>query len=190
MAEPNISERQQKWFASVRSSLQSRTGKSLEEWVAIARTCPETNHRARIKWFKAEHGLLQNSAAYVLGEAFPSNMGWDAAQDLRALLWTDPASTAILEAVERQVKALPEVITTQRKGYTAWTRKVQFVAVRPLKGGGARLGVAVDPSANPRLVPARHEGWSERLKAATVLASPAEVDAEIEALIKQAWDGA
>jgi hypothetical protein len=67
-----LTEQQKKWFASVREGLQRETGKSLAAWVAIAKTCPETAHRARLRWFKETHGLLQNRASYVLGEAFPA----------------------------------------------------------------------------------------------------------------------
>ena len=188
MPDPNMSEWQRKYFETGRANLEKRTGRSMDEWVAIARTCPETAHRARLKWFKDTHGLMQNSASWVLSAAFPSGEGWDEPQRLREALWTDPASTAIFEAVERLVKALPEIANGQRKGYTSWSRKMQFVAVRPTKGGTARLGLALEAAANPRLVPARNEGWSERLKASVPLASPADVDAEIAALLRQAWE--
>ena len=189
MSDPNMSAWQSKWFASAVANLEKRTGKSLEDWIKIARTCPETKHRARLKWFKDTHGLLQNSASMVLNRAFPDGegMAWNQPDKLRAALWTDPASAAILEAVERVVKALPEISNGQRKGYSAWSHKVQFVAVRPRPNGTARLGLAVDPSASQRLVPAKNEGWSERLKAAVDLASPSDVNSEIEALVKQAW---
>ncbi len=188
MAEPNMSEWQRKWFATGRANFEKRTGKSLAEWVEIAKTCPETAHRARLKWFKDTHGLLQNSASWVLSEAFSTGSGWDDPDTLRQALWTDPASTAILEAVEKLVHALPDVSLGQRKGYTAWSHKVQFIAVRPVKGGTARLGLAIDPAVNARLVAARNESWSERLKAAMPLASPAEIDAEVVALARQAWE--
>lgn len=188
MSDPNMSEWQRKWFATGLANLEKRTGRSIDEWVAIARTCPETGHRARLKWFKDNYGLMQNSASMVLSRAFPSGMGWDQPDKLRAALWTDPSSTAIFEAVERLAKALPDVSSGQRRGFSAWSHKVQFAAVRPIKGGTARLGLAVDPGASPRLSPARNEGWSERLKASMNLASPAEVDAEIEALLKMAWE--
>ena len=190
MSDPNMSEWQRKWFATGLANFEKRTGKSIEEWVKIAKACPETGHRARLKWFKDTHGLLQNSASMVLTRAFPAEegMSWSEPDKLRAALWTDPASTAIFEAVERAVKALPDISNGQRKGYSAWSRKVQFVAVRPRPKGTARLGLAVDPSTSPRLVPAKNESWSERLKAAVDLASPADVDAEIEGLLKQAWE--
>jgi hypothetical protein len=189
VAEPNMSEWQRKWFATGRANFEKSSGRSMDEWVAIARTCPEAGHRARLKWFKDQHGLLQNRASWVLAQAFPSGAaGWDEPQKLRASLWTDPASTAILGAVERVVTALPEVSAGQRKGYSAWSHRFQFVAVRPIKGGTARLGLAVAPEASARLIPAKNEGWSERLTAALPLASPSAVDGEVEALIRQAWD--
>jgi hypothetical protein len=182
-----LTEQQKKWFASVREGLQRETGKSLAEWVAIAKTCPETAHRARLRWFKETHGLLQNRASYVLGEAFPSAGGWSEPDALRDALWTDAGSRAILAAVEKLVLALPDVLVGQRKGFSAWSRNYQFAALRPLKGGRARLGLAVAPEADKRLEAPKNEGWSERLKAATVLNAPSEADARIAALLKAAW---
>ena len=184
-----LTEQQKKWFASVRGSLEKETGKSLAEWVAIAKTCPETKHRARLAWFKEHHSLLQNRASYVLSEAFPPEAGWDTPDQLRDALWTDPASRAIFDAVEKLVQALPNVVTGQRKGYSAWSRNYQFVAVRPLKGGKARLGLALAPDSHASLEPAKNnEGWSERLKSSTVLNGPSDADAWIADLLKAAWE--
>jgi hypothetical protein len=186
--EDKLTERQQKWFASVRASLERETGKTLAEWTAIARTCPEAGHRARLKWFKDTHGLLQNRASYVLSEAFPPVMGWSEPDALREALWADPAARAVFEAVKAAAEALPEVVAGQRKAFSAWSRKVQFAAVRPLKSGGAMLGLALAPDADPRLEPCKNESWSERLKARLPLAEPAAADAGVAALLKGAWD--
>jgi hypothetical protein len=183
-----LSPRQQKWFASVQASLERDTGKTIDEWVAIARTCPETKPRARSQWLKEHHGLGANRGAYVLSVAFPSAMGWDEPEALRAALWTDPASAAILEAVEAKATALPAVVTGQRKGYTAFSREFQFASIKPVKGGKAALGLAVEPDADPRLAPPKNESWSERLKSKLLLDDPAQVDASVEALLKQAWE--
>src|SRR4029450_8525370 len=121
----NLTERQQKWFASVQASLERDTGKTLDEWVAIARTCPETKPKARADWLREHHGLGVNRAAHVLSVAFPSEGGWDDAASLRAALGKDPASEAILRALEAAVATLPEMTTGQRKTYTAFSRKVQ-----------------------------------------------------------------
>jgi hypothetical protein len=184
----HLTERQRKWFASVREGLARDTGKSLEDWVAIARTCPETRPRAQLAWLKDHHGLGQNRASYVLSTAFPSDRAWDKPDETRAALWTDPASTAILDALEAAVAGFDGLVTGQRKGFTAWSRAFQFAAAKPAKGGAAVLGLAVPPEASPRLLEPKTESWSERLKAKVVLASPAEVDQELEALLKAAWE--
>ena len=181
----NLTERQAKWFATIRDGLERETGKSMDAWVAIARTCPETKHRARLKWFKDTHGLLQNRASMVLGEAFESRMAWSEPEALIDHLWTDPAARAIFDAVRSAALALPDTIETARKGYTAWSRKVQFAALRPKKGGGAVLGLAVPP--DDGLEPAKNEGWSERLTAKVVL-EHATLSPTVRALLAKAAD--
>jgi hypothetical protein len=183
----SLTAQQRKWFASIREGLHRETGKSLAEWVAIARTCPETAPRARLRWFKEAHGLLQNRASYVLGEAFPAASGWSEPDALRAALWGDPASRDILTAVETTILALPDVVVGQRKGYSAWSRRYQFAALRPLKGGGARLGLALSPDANPALQAPKNEGWSERLTAVSILKAATDVNARVAELLTAAW---
>jgi hypothetical protein len=189
MATPHLTPRQEKWFASVQANLEKETGRSLGEWVAIARTCPETAPRARQAWLKEHYGLLQNRAAYVLGEAFGRDMPWDDADQLIEALWTDPASRAIFEAVQEAAMALPDVVMGPRKGFTAFSRKVQFAAIKPVKGGTAVLGLALAPDADPLLQPRRKsESLNERLLAIAPLESAAAVDAGIAALLKAAWE--
>jgi hypothetical protein len=184
-----LTERQQKWFASIQASLERDTGKTIDEWVAIARTCPHDKPRARSDWLREQHGLGVNRAAHVLSVAFPSEMRWDDAGPLRVALWTDPASEAILQALEAAVAKLPEFTVGQRKSFTAWSRKVQMAAARPVKGGHAMVGFAVDPGADPRLAPrGKSESWGDRLKGQMLLTSPDQVDPGVEALLKAAWE--
>src|SRR5277367_2931914 len=146
MAEPHLTPRQEKWFASVQASLERDTGRSLAEWVVIAKSCPETAQSAQVAWLKTHHGLLMNRALYVLGEAFGRDMEWDNPEKLIDALWVDPASRAIFEAVRAAATALPDVIVGGRKGFTAFSRNFQFAAAKPVKGGTAVLGLAIAPS--------------------------------------------
>lgn len=186
--EEHLTEQQKKWFASLRAGLERDTGKSVADWVAIAKTCPETRPRKQADWLREHHGLGVNRAMYVLSETFPSAGGWDDAAGLRAALWKDPASAAIFEAVEAAVQGFDGLVTGQRKGFSAWSRSYQFAAVRPVKGGKVRLGLCVTPDADPRLETPRNEGWSERLKAAVTLDGPSDVDAALKALLRTASD--
>jgi len=189
MPNGNLTPRQQKWFASIREGLERDTGKTMDEWVAIARTCPETTHRARLRWFKDTHGLLQNRASQVLGGAFGERMAWSDPQALVDALWADPTSRTIFEAVRARLTPLPDVIQTARKGYTAWSRRVQFAALRPLRDGRAMLGLAVAAEVHSRLVARGSEPWSERLTACLVLAAPGDVDDDVGAVLTMALEG-
>ena len=188
MPQANLTERQSKWFASVQAGLERDSGKTLDEWVAIVKSCPETSQRAQLKWLKDNHGLLQNHGMQVLNAAFPPEVSWDEPDKLLAVLWSDPASKAIFDAVDAAARRPYDAILTVRKTYTAWSRKVQFAAARPVRGGKLMLGLAVAPDASARLEPTKNESWSERLKARTLLASPAEINAEIASLLKAAWE--
>jgi hypothetical protein len=186
---PNYTERQAKYFASMRGSLQAATGKSLDEWVAIARTCPETRHRARLKWFKEHHGLLQNRASQVLDAAFGGEMGWDSPEGLLDSLWASSDTRETYQAIDVLALGLPGTIRTARKGYTAWSRDFQFAAARPVRDGSVWLGLALTPDFSPALEAPKSESWSERLKSRLRLSSPEAVDAGVSGLLKSAWEG-
>lgn len=183
-----LTERQQKWFATVKANFARATGRPLPEWVEIMKTCPETGAKAQAAWLKANHGLGVNHAAQILDACRPADgSGWDEPEALRAALWKDAGSRAIFEAVERLAGGVEGVISGQRKGYTSFSRAVQFAATRPLRGGRALLGLKLEPSASPRLAPGvRKESWSERLISIVELDAPEQVDGEIARLFAAA----
>ena len=183
-----LTERQQKWFATVEANFEKATGRPVAVWVDILKGCPETRPKAQAAWLKATHGIGSNHAAFILSAARPDEaMAWDDAEALRAALWAEPRSLAILEALERAAAGVDGVIPGQRKGYTAFSRAVQFAATRPLKGGRALLGLKLDPSVSPRLSEAvRRESWSERLTAVIELDGPGAVNDEIARLFAAA----
>ncbi len=183
-----LTERQQKWFATVEANFEKATGRPVAVWVDILKGCPETRPKAQAAWLKATHGIGSNHAAHILNAARPDDaMGWDDAEALRAALWSEPRSLAILEAIERAAATVDGVIAGQRKGYTSFSRAVQFAATRPLKGGRALLGLKLDPASSPRLAEAvRKESWSERLIAVIELDGPGAVNDEIARLFAAA----
>ena len=177
---------QKAWMASIKDNLVKETGKSLDEWAAIARTCPETKHRARLCWFKEHHGLGQNRASVILGIAFPSDAGWNDPDTLADTLWKDDGLRAIFLGVKAEIMALPDVVTGQRKTYSAFSRAFQFAAVRPDKGA-VLLGLAVEPDDSLGLVAPKRAVWSDRLKSEARLGSVDDI-APLKAAIQQAWD--
>jgi len=189
MSQPaDLTERQAKWFASVRTGLERTSGRTLDEWVVIAKTCPEQTHRKRLGWMKEHHGLGQNHASIVFAAALPDQRGWDAPDALADALWTTAELRALRDGVQALVTRLPDVVIGQRKGFTAFSRKFQFASIRPARGGTIRLGLAIDPMSDPRLEPAKNEGWSERLASTLTILTSADINASVEVLLRQAWE--
>ncbi len=185
-----LSERQKKWFASVQASMERDTGKTLDDWVKIARTCPETTPRARSRWLREQHGLGANRAAQVLSAAFPDGPGWDEPEALLAALWKTPQGRAIYDAVAKLVrKQFPEAVIGPRKSFVSFSRKVQFAAIIPAKAGmAAELGLPLPQSASERLAPMKKRPWAEKHTALLTLSSVKEVDAEVKRLLQLAWE--
>jgi len=182
-----LTERQEKWFASVRDGLERETGRSLSDWAELARACPETAPRKRLAWMKTAHGLGQNRAAMVLNAAFPSSAGWSNPAALADSLWQNAQAAAIHAAVQKLATALPEVRTGQRKGFTAYSRSVQFAACKPCKQAVV-LGLAIDPAHYPGLEPGGKDGWSERLLGRIVLEDVDAVTDRVAAWLRAAWE--
>lgn len=187
-AQAGMTERQKKWFASVQANFATQTGKLMAEWLEILKTCPETTPGKQAAWLKATHGIGVNHAAYILSCAAPGDApGWDDPDGLRAALWKDPASEAILAALEAIAIDVEGVVVGQRKSFTSFSRSVQFAAARPIKGGKALLGLKLESDPSGRLAaPARRESWSERLTAVVELASPTDVDHQVRHWFVQA----
>lgn len=183
----NLTERQQKWFASVKASLERDTGRPLDAWVEIVRRdCPETERRKQEAWLKATYGMSMIRAGQIINAVNPEPDMWEDPAFQRGELWKDAGSTAILIAFEALIQDIADVIPTQRKGFTAWSRAVQFAAMKPLRGGKAMLGLAIAPESDARLALARKDTWSERLKSTVTLTTPADLEGLLP-LVEAAW---
>jgi hypothetical protein len=185
---PTMSERQRKWFASVEASLERDTGKSLAQWAAIAKRCPETTPGKRARWLREQYGLCVNRAAHILSTAFPNGLNWDEPEALLDQLWKEPAGRKIYDAVVKLVrKEFPDAIIGPRKTFVSLSRKIQFAAIMPAQGGAAELGLPLPLSASLRLSPMKRRPWAEKHTCILLLTSPKEVDAEVKRLLKLAW---
>lgn len=183
-----LTQRQQKWFASVQASLERDTGKSLDEWIKIAKKCPETTPGKRSAWLREKYGLGVNRIAHILSAAFPEP-DWDEPDALLDQLWTEPGGRAIYEAVAKLVrKEFPEAVIGPRKTFVSFSRKIQFAAIIPAQGGKAELGLPLPLDASKRLAPMKKRPWAEKHTGLLVLSSPKEADGEVKRLLKLAWE--
>lgn len=183
-----LTERQQKWFASVEASLERDTGKTLAEWVKLAKKCPETTPGKRTQWMREKYGLGVNRIAHIMSVTFPDATGWDDPDALLDQLWKEPEGRAIYEAVANLVrKEFPEAVIGPRKTFVSFSRKIQFAGIVPAKGGKAEIGLPLALNESKRLSEMKRRPWAEKHSAILLLSSSKEVDAEVKRLLKLAW---
>ena len=185
---PHITSQQNKWFKSVQEGLERDTGKSFGDWVKIAKTCPETKPKARLNWFKAQHGLGINRASLVLNAAFKTGLGWDNPDALLERLWKVPKSRSLYDQIEAIAKGLgDDVVVSPRKSFSAFSRRVQFAALRPTRSV-IRLGLAVPlDDATDCVAPISSDSWSDRLTAVCLLKDAQDIDKQIKTLLRKAY---
>src|SRR5262249_43881514 len=124
-------ERGTKWAAGVEANLENATGKSLKEWVKIAKTCPHEKMNDRLKWFKEKHGLSMARAGVVIEKAFGAGaFGWGSPEELVNNLFakTFAPQRAIYESIADHLRKFDGVILSPRKGYVALYRLRQLGA--------------------------------------------------------------
>ncbi|NOT40028.1 MAG: DUF4287 domain-containing protein [Alphaproteobacteria bacterium] len=184
-------DRLQKYFASLEANIATATGKTVAQWVKIAKTCPETKPRARLKWFKDKHGLGQSRAGLVLWRAFgTSSLGDDDPNTLmNALFVKFGEQRALYDKVAAFTTKLGPGTLSPRKSYVALYHLKQYGAIKPSKQG-LTIGLAMQKyPKSARLIDVKNLGGGERNKKAVVLASAKEFDAEVKAWVKAAYDG-
>ena len=183
-------DRLQKYFASLEANIEKATGKSVAQWVKIAKTCPETKPRARLKWFKEKHGLGQSRAGLILWRAFGNgSMGEEDPNKLvDALFAKRQEQRALYDKVAAYTEKLGKGTLSPRKSYIALYRLKQYGAIKPRKDGLA-IGLALTKyPKTPRLIDVENFGGGDRNKKAVVLASAKDFDAEVKAWLKAAYD--
>ncbi|NYG08319.1 hypothetical protein BJ986_002806 [Phycicoccus badiiscoriae] len=133
-------------MAAVTTSMAERTGRGLDEWVALVRESgPDPlDQRAVRAWLKDVHGVPQNSQ-WAIADAAATGAGWQR-PDVDA--YTDAlysGSKAHLRPIHDAVMTLAEALgdDARREGrgtYIPVIRKTQFVAVAPGPRGTVRVG--------------------------------------------------
>src|ERR1700746_1331741 len=145
-------------MGAVIGTLAARTGRSLEEWLALveASGVDPLDQNAVRRWLKSEHGVPQNSqwaiadaAARAAGWVRPSVEEYIDSQYQGAKAPLRPIYDALAEAIFRLGD---DVSVEGRGGYTPFVRARQFAAVAAAARDRVDLGLRfTDPPPAGRL---------------------------------------
>lgn len=173
-------------------NIQAKTGKSLDELAAIIKGSGLSKHGEIRDMLKKDLGLGHgdaNTLAHRLkdaGEAQPAS----GADDVLAEIYSGPkaALRPIHDRLMAEINGFGEFEVAPKKGYVSLRRKKQFAMIGPATNSRVEVGInmkGVDPTERLAALP---PGGMCNYK--VKVTEPAQVDGELVAWIRQAYEGA
>ena len=179
---------------AVKANMPQKTGKTLEQWVAIAKAQRLTSAKECSAWLKKEHGLPYLSAKIVADKVAGQGRyeGYDNPDALVEAMYSGPkaALRPIYEELVKLARKLgKDVMVTPCKTYVALRRKKQFAIVKPTTKTRVDLGLTLDAVAPAGRLEAAGKIGSDRILAGTSskLESIKSIDAEVKRWLKEAY---
>jgi uncharacterized protein DUF5655/uncharacterized protein DUF4287 len=179
-------------MSAVSASLAARTGRSLDEWVALVRACgiDPLDQNAVRAWLRSAHGVPQNSQ-WAIADAAARDAGWVRPTVSEYIDGQYRGAKAplrpIYDALAAVITGLGDDVSVEGRGtYTPFVRGRQFAAIAPAAAGRVDLGLRfTQPPDSGRLQPARAPGQATHKVS---LRDVAEVDDDIRRLLQIAYD--
>ncbi|MGB5106610.1 MAG: DUF4287 domain-containing protein [Candidatus Zixiibacteriota bacterium] len=180
-------------FANMAKNLEERTGKSLAEWVKIARGMGELKHSQIVNNLKDKHGighgyanLIAHSAAGSVGEKAPASDDLVAAQYAGEKAALRPIYNSLIKLISAFGK---DVEMSPKKAYVSVRRSKQFAIIQPTTKTRIDVGInlkGVEPAGRLEASGSFNSMVSHRVR----VESAADVNKELLAWLKQAYDAA
>lgn len=176
------------------ANMKEKTGKTLEQWLAVARKTGGDKHGQVVKSLKSDHGLTHGYANLVAHKLLKSDAGSQSAEgtDLVAAQYAGPKAglKPIYDAVIKAAKACgKDVEISPKKTYVSLRRNKQFALVQPSTRTRVDLGINLrDLPAAGRLEKAG--SFNAMVSHRVRLETPADVDAEVKTWLRKAWTDA
>jgi hypothetical protein len=173
---------------AIAANLPEKTGKSLQQWIALTKKEGPAGSTERVRWLKSVHELGHVTAQIIAAQAKDDGSAYDdEAALVDNLFRRRTAQRKIYENVLRAVKALPDARPRACKTYVPFWRRRQFALIRPAGREKVELYFAFDgaapKSSRLRVAPARGGRMSHFMS----LSTPEEVDAEVLGWLKRAY---
>ena len=176
------------------ANIQKRTGKSLAELAQIVRNTGLSKHGELVNFLKTElgmgHGDANTIVHTVLKSASPSGAGASEADDLLAAIYTGPkeALRPIHDRLMALISDFGDFEESPKKAYISLRRKKQFAMIGPATNSKIEVGLNVKELAGSARLVALPKGQMCNYKVR--IGSLEEIDAELLAWLRQAYDSA
>lgn len=181
-------------LATMVANLKEKTGKSLEQWVAIARKQELAKHGEIVKFLKTEHGLGHGYANLVAQKTLEAEGGGGPAEgeDLVAAQYAGAKAglKPIYDALAAAVRKFGnDVELAPKKTYVSLRRNKQFGLIQPSTAKRVDVGInlkGVEPAGRLEASGSFNAMVSHRVR----VEDPRGVDKELIGWLRQAYTSA
>ncbi|MGB5347067.1 MAG: DUF4287 domain-containing protein [Woeseia sp.] len=174
------------------ANLKSKTGRTLEQWLAIARKSAAAKHGEIVKMLKADHGMTHGFANLVAHKTLKSDAGSTAdSKDLVAAQYDGPKASLkpIYDALLKAAQSCGAVEVAPKKAYVSLRRAKQFAIIQPSTKTRVDLGLNLKGEpAQGRLE--KSGSFNAMVTHRVRLDKVSDVDKDVKAWLKKAWAAA
>lgn len=181
--------------AAMVASLPEKTGKSLEQWLKLVKTCGAEKHGQIVKWLKSEHGVTHGYANliahhHVNADQLAAQATGDTDTLVDAQYAKKPEMRPIYEALREEISKFgKDVEFAPKKTYVSLRRSKQFALIQPSTKTRVDVGLKfADRAADGRLESSG--SWNAMVTHRVRLGAANEVDAELIAWLREAYEQA
>jgi hypothetical protein len=174
------------------ANFKEKTGKTLEQWIAVVKKSKLGKHGEIVKFLKTDHGMTHGFANLVAHKTLKSDAGSvDDAGDLVAAQYVGDkaALKPIYDALIKAAKSCGAVEVAPKKAYVSLRRSKQFAIIQPSTKTRVDLGLNMKgEAAKGRLE--KSGSFNAMVSHRVRLEKVADVDKGVKAWIKKAWSAA
>lgn len=172
------------------ANMKEKTGKTLQQWIAIAKKTEATKHGEIVKVLKSDHGMTHGFANLVAHKTLKSDAG-SATTDLVATQYAGAKEglKPIYDALIKTVKGFGDVEVAPKKAYVSLRRSKQFAIIQPSTKTRVDLGLNLkDEPAKGRLE--ESGSFNAMVSHRVRLQKATDVNKDVRAWLKKAWSAA
>ncbi|MEM1447906.1 MAG: DUF4287 domain-containing protein [Planctomycetota bacterium] len=178
--------------ASMIANMKEKTGKTLPQWLKIARASGEEKHGAIVKHLKGEHGVTHGFANLIAHEHLQSAASASSEADLVSGQYSKKKEV-LRPIYDRLVKAIAkfgkDVELSPKKAYVSLRRSKQFGLVQP--STATRVDVGINLKGDPPTDRLEASGSFNAMVSHRVrLTSVDDIDDELIGWLREAYDRA
>ena len=179
--------------AAMIANMKDKTGKTMPQWLKIAKAAKLEKHGQIVKFLKSDHGMTHGFANLVAHKTLESDGGSvSATDDLVAAQYSGPKAhlRPIYDALVAAVKKFgKDVEVAPKKAYVSLRRNKQFALIQPSTKTRVDLGINLkgkNPGGRLEASGSFNAMVSHRVR----LGEPTDVDAELVDWLQQAYQAA